>query len=78
LAPQPSWPLATEQGDLRPVSGGGELAADGTARGAPSLAADAPDTGNKKRDEHLRSADVFDAAHHPELRFEARGIRPTG
>ncbi|MGX9923197.1 YceI family protein [Streptomyces sp. NPDC002248] len=72
------WGLVTVKGEFRTVSGGGELAADGTARGELSLAADSLDTGNKKRDEHLRSADFFDAAHHPELRFEARGIRPTG
>jgi polyisoprenoid-binding protein YceI len=29
------------------------------------------DTGNPKRDAHLRSADFFDADEHPEVRFES-------
>lgn len=32
------------------------------------------DTGAKQRDDHLRSADFFDAAAHPTLRFRATGI----
>jgi polyisoprenoid-binding protein YceI len=35
------------------------------------IEADSVDTGNAKRDEHLRSADFFDAAEHPQVRFEA-------
>ena len=29
------------------------------------------DTGNDRRDKHLRSADFFDVANHPQVRFEA-------
>jgi polyisoprenoid-binding protein YceI len=36
-----------------------------------SVAADSIDTGNRRRDEHLRSADFFDADAHPEVRFES-------
>ncbi len=32
------------------------------------------DTGNTKRDEHLRSADFFDAATHPEARFTSKRV----
>jgi polyisoprenoid-binding protein YceI len=35
------------------------------------IEADSVDTGNAKRDEHLRSADFFDAAEQPQLRFLA-------
>jgi polyisoprenoid-binding protein YceI len=35
------------------------------------IEADSVDTGNAKRDEHLRTADFFDAAEHPQVRFEA-------
>jgi polyisoprenoid-binding protein YceI len=46
---------------------------DLAARPAIELAieADSIDTGNRKRDEHLRSADFFDAADHPWVGFEA-------
>lgn len=36
------------------------------------------DTGNTKRDEHLRSPDFFDAAQFPEIRFESTKIEPLG
>lgn len=36
------------------------------------------DTGVDQRDDHLRSADFFDAAKYPEIRFVSTGIRPNG
>lgn len=33
------------------------------------------DTGNAMRDEHIRSADFFDAANHPSITFTSTGIR---
>jgi polyisoprenoid-binding protein YceI len=35
-------------------------------------------TNETKRDEHLRSADFFDAAAHPEIRFVSTSVRPAG
>jgi polyisoprenoid-binding protein YceI len=43
-----------------------------------AIAADSIDTGNRKRDEHLRSADFFDAAAHPEVRFESDSAALAG
>jgi len=36
------------------------------------------DTSEPKRDEHLRSADFFDAATHPAITFKSTSVRPTG
>ena len=34
-----------------------------------TIEADSLDTGNRKRDQHLRSADFFSAERHPQVRF---------
>lgn len=36
------------------------------------------DTGNAQRDEHLRSADFLDVAHHPRIRYRGTGVTPAG
>ncbi|HEY8498658.1 MAG TPA: YceI family protein, partial [Limnochordales bacterium] len=36
------------------------------------------DTAEPQRDQHLRSADFFDAEHHPTLEFRSRRIQPVG
>jgi polyisoprenoid-binding protein YceI len=36
------------------------------------------DTGNPRRDRHLRSADFFDAEEHPEVRFESESAELEG
>ena len=36
------------------------------------------DTGNEQRDNHLRSADFFDAETYPEIAFRSTGVRPDG
>lgn len=50
--------------------------------GRPAVAlvvdADSLDTGNERRDKHLRSDDFFDVANHPWVRFEADGAELDG
>lgn len=52
---------------------------DFSAQPALSLVAEAAslDTGNNKRDIHLRSGDFFDVDHHPEVRFESESVEPV-
>lgn len=46
------------------------------ARGTVAVAG--IDTRNRMRDEHLLAAEFFDAAQHPEIRFETTGARREG
>ncbi|SEE39020.1 YceI family protein [Streptomyces sp. Ag109_O5-10] len=72
------WGLVAVKGTFAGVTGRGEVTADGTATGTVTIGAASLDTGNKKRDEHLRSADFFDAGNHPEITFAVRSARHTG
>ena len=40
-----------------------------------TMSVDSVDTGNADRDGHLKSADFFDAATHPEITFVSTGVR---
>jgi polyisoprenoid-binding protein YceI len=63
------WGLVTVKGRFDHYHGQLDL----TARPAIELTIDAAtvQTGNRKRDRHLRSADFFDAPNHPQVRFVA-------
>ncbi|MFD8720062.1 YceI family protein [Streptomyces sp. NPDC059629] len=67
------WGLVTVKGAFTGLGGRGEVSADGTATGTLVIDATSLDTKNKKRDDHLRSADFFDADNHPEITFAVRG-----
>lgn len=61
------WGLATVRGSFTKLSGSAEILADGSARGRIEVDAESVDTKNAKRDKHLRSADFFNAAKHPQI-----------
>ncbi|MEU2283736.1 YceI family protein [Streptomyces sp. NPDC013178] len=67
------WGLVTVKGTLAAVGGQGEVRPDGSAVGTLTLDVSSVDTGNAKRDAHLRGADFFDVDRHPEITFVARG-----
>jgi polyisoprenoid-binding protein YceI len=61
------WGLATVRGAFGELAGQADIGADGSARGRLEIGAASLDTGNAKRDKHLRSADFFNADAHPHI-----------
>ena len=70
--------LVPVTGVFREVSGHGTVGPDGRVSGTLTMAAASIDTRNARRDRHLRSADFFDTARHPDIIFSADAIRPSG
>jgi polyisoprenoid-binding protein YceI len=71
------WGLAAVKGVFGQVSGSGVISAAGDVSGAINVAAKSVDTGNSKRDQHLRSADFFDVEQHSSITVSVDGIRPS-
>lgn len=59
------WGLAKVKGRFPDVEGSGEATAPNLISGRLEIHAASVDTGNRKRDDHLRSADFFDVEEHP-------------
>lgn len=72
------WGLVNVRGHFAAVSGDGEIGADGSVSGRLNIASASLRTGIGKRDEHLRSADFFDADNFPEIAVAVTGARPVG
>lgn len=68
------WGLVKVSGRFADLRGEGSFGADGTAHGRLVMVAESVHTGIKPRDKHLRSADFFDVAKHPEIVFELSGL----
>ena len=71
------WGMMPVKGVFREVTGTGTVSAAGDATGTITVAARSIDTKNKKRDEHLRSADFFDVARTPDITFAAEQVTPS-
>jgi|SRR5919108_274092 polyisoprenoid-binding protein YceI len=71
------WGLSTVVGNFSRFDGSFTVGPEGRA---VELVIDAAslDTGNRRRDEHLRSSDFFDVESHPEVRFTARDVTDAG
>src|SRR5262245_19981113 len=70
------WGLATVKGHFDDYQGQLRLG----SKPAIELTIDAANvqTGNDKRDQHLRSADFFDAEHHPGVQFRSDSVELRG
>jgi polyisoprenoid-binding protein YceI len=72
------WGLTSVKGRFRRLGGWLEVDGDHGWRMELTLDAASLDTGNPRRDRHLRSADFFDVQHHPELRFRSSSVKDDG
>lgn len=72
------WGLAKVKGAFGQVTGAAVISAAGEATGTITVAAASVNTGIKKRDDHLRSADFFDAAKYPDITFSASSVALAG
>jgi polyisoprenoid-binding protein YceI len=70
------WGLMRVKGHFNDYRGQLDLGSDP----AIELTIDAAsvDTGNDKRDQHLRSGDFFDAESHPQVQFRSQSVQPQG
>ncbi len=70
------WGLIRVNGRFTDVSADGHITGKGAIFGRLDIQVASLRTGIGKRDEHLRSADFFDAEHYPVISVEVTGIEP--
>ncbi|HEX3796928.1 MAG TPA: YceI family protein [Acidimicrobiales bacterium] len=63
------------KGRIKAVEGGASVVTGGSIDGTLVLDVGTIDTGIKKRDDHLRTADFFDADRYPTIEFAAQSAR---
>jgi len=71
------WGLAAVTGRFSRFEGSYSARPDG-AEIELDVEAETLDTGNRMRDEHLRSEDFFHAEEHPHVRFRSTHVAPIG
>ena len=72
------WGLNTVHGRFEIFDGEGGVNSDGTVSGDLAVDVTSLTTKNRKRDQHLRSADFFDVEHHPMVIITADDLTPDG
>jgi polyisoprenoid-binding protein YceI len=72
------WGLSSVKGRFTEFSGDGSVDAAGTVSGKVDVKAQSVATGIKRRDNHLRSPDFFDAEHHPDITVTVDGVDASG
>jgi polyisoprenoid-binding protein YceI len=78
LSSKSMWNLVKVKGRFSQVTGAAVISAAGEATGTLTVAAASVDTKIKKRDDHLRSADFFDAAKYPDISATITSVTPAG
>jgi polyisoprenoid-binding protein YceI len=78
LTTRHTWGLRPLHGVFHQVAGGGTVTPDGDVTGVITVAARSIDTKNPIRDNHLRSAEFFDAASHPDVTVSVDAVSPEG
>ena len=74
----PHLVISTVEGVFKAFEGQLELASDfSKSKVTANVKVDSIDTGVQKRDDHLKSADFFDAAKHPSMSFKSTSIKGT-
>jgi polyisoprenoid-binding protein YceI len=71
------WGLAKVKGTFRALSGRAVVGDQDIISGEVVVDAESIDTGNNKRDKHLRSADFFDVSKYPTFTFTASEATPS-
>jgi polyisoprenoid-binding protein YceI len=71
------WGLLNVKGRFTEFSGDGQLTGKGAVFGRLDIRAASLRTGIGRRDEHLRSADFFDAERFPEISVVVTAVHPT-
>jgi polyisoprenoid-binding protein YceI len=71
------WGLIPVRGRFDRFAGSYEVGRNGTTIEL-TIEADSIDTGNAKRDEHLRSSDFFDVDDHAQMRFRSTRVYAVG
>jgi polyisoprenoid-binding protein YceI len=71
------WGLIPVRGRFDRFAGSYEVGPNGTTIEL-TIDADSVDTGNAKRDEHLRSPDFFDVGEHAQVRFRSTRVHEVG
>ena len=71
--------ISKVRGDFRDFSGTIELDGQGAVQQVSSaIEVKSIDTGIQNRDEHLKSADFFDAENYPQISFQSKSVRQDG
>jgi polyisoprenoid-binding protein YceI len=71
------WGLINVKGRFTDVSGDGQVTGKGAIFGRLDIQVASLRTGIGKRDEHLRSADFFDADRYPDISVAVTAVEPT-